>query len=536
MSKRKPEYKPLLFTTTVRNPSRLKGLLNIFSKFNNEILTDELAEKVMGELIRYGLYRPTKDISPTIIKKWGGKRISEKSNIGKIILNDQEIRFILKNNIQSHKEADFRVGWPSRFATEFDFAKELGFVFYVPKQKIIFSDIGLKLSDAVEIKVENDSIFMTETHPELEQQAFLQALVKYQRNNPFVRVKNENAPLLLLFEVITKLNMDKEFNDTGISKLEIPLIIFWKDNNSENLYQLIKKLRKDYGYNPSPEVIIDICINKIMEGNFKKFDPKSILIDYPDEFIRKMRITGLISLRGAGRFIDINKKEQVKVDYILNNYSNYKKYKTEKDYFEYMAKVDQNLFVEEKQLINSDEVDKFLSKWSTVYAWDNLKNELTILSQRSLTKDGILKYIPNSVRLEFLTALAIKSRFPKIKVVPNYIYDDEGLPTSTAPGVGDSGDIECYENTNGVLIEVTMSEGRIQTVAEVWPIARHLETFIKKRKDSICYFVAPSIFTDSIRQINYVKKEDNLDIVPKTIEDFLDYIEKAKLLYIKPSN
>lgn len=63
-----------------------------------------------------------------------------------------------------------------------------------------------------------------------------------------------------------------------------------------------------------------------MEGEFKKFDPKSIMVDYPDEFIRKMRLTGLISLRGGGRFIDINKNEQKKVDYAINNYSQYKKY------------------------------------------------------------------------------------------------------------------------------------------------------------------------------------------------------------------
>ncbi len=58
-----------------------------------------------------------------------------------------------------------------------------------------------------------------------------------------------------------------------------------------------------------------------MNGEFKKFKPKSVMVDYPDEFIRKMRLTGLISLRGGGRFIDINKNEQEKVDYILKNYS-----------------------------------------------------------------------------------------------------------------------------------------------------------------------------------------------------------------------
>lgn len=36
--------------------------------------------------------------------------------------------------------------------------------------------------------------------------------------------------------------------------------------------------------------------------------------EYPDEFIRKMRLTGLISLRGAGRFIDINRMEDKKLN------------------------------------------------------------------------------------------------------------------------------------------------------------------------------------------------------------------------------
>lgn len=43
--KRKSEFKPLLFTTTLRNPKRAKSLLNILSRFNNQILTNELARK-----------------------------------------------------------------------------------------------------------------------------------------------------------------------------------------------------------------------------------------------------------------------------------------------------------------------------------------------------------------------------------------------------------------------------------------------------------------------------------------------------------
>ncbi len=155
------------------------------------------------------------------------------------------------------------------------------------------------------------------------------------------------------------------------------------------------------------------------------------------------------------------------------------------------------------------------------------------LSKKRLTKDDILKYLSNPVRLEFLVALAVKSKFPNVRVIPNYPYDDEGLPTSTATGVGDKGDIECYEDINGILIEVTMSEGRTQTVMEVWPITRHLEEFIKNSNNSMCYFIAPSIFIDSERQIEYVKEKEKLYIVPKTIEEFLKHINKRKILYCK---
>ncbi len=506
MNRRSAEYKPLLFTTTLRSPERLKWFLGVLKEYNGQILTDNLAEKIAGELIKIGLYKPIK-LTETIKNKI---KIKEP-------LTDKEVAKVLRDNPQNHKEAGFKRGWPSRFDTWFKIAKELGFVYYKPGEKITFSELGLKLIDS--------------EHPEFEQQAFLNAFVKYQSNNPFRRVLNESAPLILLLEVINKLNSDPDFNSTGISKLELPLVIFWKNNDSEGLFQLIKKIREKYKYNPSWEVIVDICINQIMEGNFKKFNPKSIMVDYPDEFIRKMRLTGLISLRGGGRFIDINKNEQEKVNYVLSHYSDYKKYSNEKEYFEYVSAIDKNLISLVGKPISVSEQDKFLIKWLGVYSWEKIVEEMIILSQKKLTKDDILKYLSSPIRLEFLVALAIKSKFPNIKVIPNYPYDDEGLPTSTASGVGDKGDIECFEDLNGILVEVTMSEGRIQTVMEVWPIARHLEEFSKKTQNSMCYFIAPSIFKDSVRQIQFVKENDNLFILPKTIEEFLKYLENSKFLY-----
>ena len=504
---RKATYKPLLFTTTIRNPERLKGFLYVLKEYDGQVLDDELAEKIAGEIIGIGLYKP-KQLATYIKQKIKMKKT----------LTDEEVTKILKDNPQDHKEAGFSKGWPSRFDTWFKIAKELGFVFYRSGEKIKFSEIGLKLVDS--------------EHPEFEQQAFLNAFVKYQSNNPFRRVLNENVPLVLLLQVITKLNADKEYNDAGISKLELPLIIYWKDNDAEGLYQRIKKLRKDFDYSPSWEVIIEICRGEIMEGKDIARDAQSIMVDYIDEFIRKMRLTGLILLRGGGRFIDINKNEQTKVDYVLENYFDYKKYDTEESYFEYISKVDENLISLKPKAVSVVEQDKFLAKWVNIYTWDTIKLEMMNLSSKKLTKDEILKYLSNPVRLEFLTALAIKSKFPNVKVIPNYPVDNEGIPTSTAVGVGDTGDIECFEDINGILVEVTMSEGGTQTKMEVWPIGRHLAKFCEKAPNSMCYFVAPSIFSDSIMQIGYLKYKDNLFIYPKTIKEFLEHLEDNNVLYI----
>ena len=504
---RKAKYKPLLFTTTMRSPERLKGFLSVLKEYNEQVLDNRLAEKIAGEIIKRGLYRPTK-LSVGVKQK-----LKEKT-----FLNSREVSKILKDNPQQHKEAGFEKGWASRFDTWFKFAKELGFVFYKTGEKIKFSKTGLKLAD-------------TKQQHNFEQSVFLNAFVKYQSNNPFRRVLNKNIPLILLLQTIKKLNADKAFNNSGISKRELPLLIYWKDNDSTKLSLRIKKLREEYGFSPSWETIVEICQIEIMSGQHIKRDHKSIMVDYPDEFIRKMRLTGLISLRGNGRFIDINKNEKRKVEYILKHYSECKKYDTEKAYFSYLSQLDKHLVSLSIPKVPEIKKENFLKKWTKYYSWDKIKVELFKLKKKGLTQDEILKYLSNPVRLEFLTALAIKSKFPKIKVIPNYPIDDEGLPTSTAGGFGDKGDIECFEQKNGVLVEVSMSEGRTQTVMEIWPIERHLLEFKKKRENSICFFIAPSIFSDSYSQVEWLKAKKQLLIYPKRIEDFIKHLEKSEKLY-----
>lgn len=521
------EYKPLLYTTTMRNPGRLKYMLYILNKFEGRILDDELATEICGETIRYGLYRPMKKLA-SVQQKW---QTSDQGEFSEELLTDQEVELMIRNNPQSHKEAGFAKGWPSRFATIFDLTKELGLAWYKPGEPIVISSLAHHLLKSIEVDINEAENYVSYevVQPEYEQQVFLQAFAKSQRRNPFVRVLNDNVPLILLLQTIRKLNADPAQNGCGILRRELPLLIFWKNNDADALYRRIVELRREHRYDASDEVIIDICINEIMNGSFKEFKPKSIMDEYPDEFIRKMRMTGLFSLRGAGRFIDINRNVDATVDYILQHYSSYSHYTDEREYFDYMAELDANLVhMTAQPSVNNSE--RLLDEWLTVYSWSIIKNELSNLSARRNSTDSVLKLLNAPSRLEFLTALAIKSKMPDVRVVPNYCCDDTGLPTSTAGG--NKGDIECYERQNGVLVEVTMATGRTQTMMEVWPIERHLDEFQRERKAQ-CIFVAPSIFSDSQRQIEFVtfQSHGKKRIRAFAIDDLIIFLEHTPSLY-----
>lgn len=151
---------------------------------------------------------------------------------------------------------------------------------------------------------------------------------------------------------------------------------------------------------------------------------------------------------------------------------------------------------------------------------------MLILNKRRNSKNLTLRVIPAPARLEYLTVLTIK-----VRVISNYNCDDTGLPTSTAGG--NAGDIECIEQSHGILVEDTMTEGRQQTMLEVWPIEKHLVSFKEKyTQNSQCVFVAPIIFHGTTNQIEWVKGVKGHTIRPYKIEDFVSYLETNSKLYL----
>ena len=84
-----------------------------------------------------------------------------------------------------------------------------------------------------------------------------------------------------------------------------------------------------------------------------------------------------------------------------------------------MSAIDSNLFAIRAVEVSDTKSEELLNNWVAEYSWETIKHEITILSRRRSSADDVLRILAAPVRLEFLTALAIKSRLPHVRVIPN---------------------------------------------------------------------------------------------------------------------
>ena len=507
MRSRKSQLKPLLFSTTVRNPERIKEYVKIISNYQGKVLNNDIIMKIIADIIKNKLYYTQYEQK--------NKQLWEIYNSDREF-SDEQVQDIIFNSPQNHKEANFDKGWPSRFDTIFKIIKELGFIYYEMNKPIEISQTGQLLINSIV----NDN-------PELEEQAFLNSLVKYQRVNPFRKVLNENAPFTLLLKVLQKLKDEPVNNNNMISKKEIAFIICSPNNDENEIYNKIKNLREKFGFDYSDDIIYEICLKDLnAKGQENRFKKTNILRELPDDFIRKMRMTGLIVLRGYGRFIDYNSEEIEKINYIFENYSNYQKYDNAYSYYLYMSKIDNNLINISSKPV-SITIEESIQKWTSHFDWKTIKTELFILSSHSKlkSKNAILKYIDEPTRLEFLVSLALKKWFPNLIIKPNYLMDDEGLPRRHA-GSGIP-DIVCCNEDSCSLFEVTLLTGNQQCVRELPSIGDHLREMRKSDKNAFSVFIAPTIHHRSYEYAEFLSFKDNLLIVLYTITQFANVLESG---------
>ncbi len=511
---RNAERKPLSFSTTMRNPDRIAGFLDCLLPYENKKLTsdviNEIIKKVLGNKLYKTMYQARnpryKDIYYDEDKKY----------------TDVDLKDIIENSPQNHKEAGFNKGLDSRFDTWYKLSMEFGFVYYEMNKPIHISNTGHMLIDAYN------------EHPINERKindVMLNALMKYQTNNPFRKNANSNAPLPLLLNVLDLLKNDTEENGAGISRQELSILICWNDNNARSLYNYIKALRGRVGFNYSDEFIYEKCLEILGADDTKRnrFKMNQICGEAVDEYIRKMRSTGIISLRGNGRFIDFNMIEEDKIRYVIDNYSEYPVFTDKSQYYEYMGKIDNNV-LEIKQSTKIDLTDvrkQALYKYAKEYSQEKIFEELLKVCNKKESTDNILKFINAPTRLEFLTSISLVQQFEGLDVNPNYSVDDEGLPTFTAGG--GIADIECFDNKYNSYFEVTLMCGRQDQVNnEIVPIRRHLKEALQKNPLSFSVFVAPVIHEDTVEVANLYKIRENLEILTFDIKHFIDIVKQKQ--------
>lgn len=511
---RNAERKPLSFSTTMRNPDRIAGFLDCLLPYENMILTSDVINKIIKKVLANKLYKTMYQIRNPRHKDI---YYDEDKNYTNSDLED-----IIEHSPQQHKEAGFDYGWDSRFDTWYKLPMEFGFVYYEMNKPIHISNTGHMLIDAYnETPVNGRKI----------QDVMLNALMKYQTNNPFRKNANSNAPLLLLLNVLDLLKKDKKENGAGVSRQELSILICWSDNNANAVYNYIKDLRKRVGFNCSDEFIYERCLEILGADDTQRnrFKMNQICGEAVDEYIRKMRSTGIISLRGNGRFIDFNLVEEDKIRYVIENYSEYPVFIDKSQYYNYMGTID-NSVLEIQQSTKIDLMDvrkQTLYKYAKIYSQEKIFEELLKVCNKKESTDRILKFISAPTRLEFLTSISLVQQFEGLDVNPNYSVDDEGLPTFTAGG--GIADIECFDSKYNSYFEVTLMCGRQDQVNnEIVPIRRHLKDALQHNPLSFSVFVAPVVHEDTIEVANLYKIRENLDILTFNIIDFIENIKQKQ--------
>lgn len=515
---RESEHKPLSFNTTIRNPERIPNFISILVQFEGQILTNDLIMQIVAKLISKKLYRPN----------YIGRvaRLKEIYNDPTRDFTDDDVINIIENSPQNHKETGFDKGWPSRFDTQFKLPMELGFVYYSIGEPIIVSRTGHLLVEASEHSNQNGDVIPE--NGEQIQKIYLNSMMKYQACNPFRRNLNDNVPLILLLQVIKLLRDDPDENDAGIYRKEISLFICWPNNDAFALYNHIKQIRRTYRFSYSDEIMYDICMSLLNAGPEKRrrFKMSQITGELVDEFIRKMRMTGLISLRGRGFFIDFNTFEQIKIDYIVQNYNTYQKFEEKIEYFNYMGEIDENV-VNLPTIIHADlnrlRIDSII-RYSREYESEYISSELLKLCNRRASDDILFKEIPGPLRLEFLVSICLKQHFTETIVSPNYVIDDEGLPIHTAGG--GVADISCFDNQWNSLFEVSLIVARNQVTDEIIPINRHQLDAKIQNPNTFSVFIAPTLHPDAIRATEWIQSRDGTRIISFDINTFLNVIQQ----------
>lgn len=518
-------FKPLSFSTTIRNPHRIADFLYCIKDFNGKILTNDTIHNIVKNVLGNKIYATMPEKDNPVLKSIYNS--DEK-------FSDKQLEQIINISPQKHKEAGFDYGWPSRFDTWYNLLKEFGFIYYSINEPIKLTESGLLMAKAVTSAP--TSYEGWEYDEDIIQSSMLNAMAKYQIDNPFCKNLNHNRPLILLLSLIKKLENEMPNQFHGLSRGEISLLICWPNSNVDELAKYIINFRKNGGLHYSDEQVYDCCLKLLgaTHEQEKRFKISQITGEAVDEYIRKMRITGVISLRGNGNYIDINTLESSKIDYILQNYPQVQDFSSIsiEDYIHYMGSLDENLVeIETKHDDLTNLKQDALENMANEYSYEEILKELEICGNKQASQDNILRLIDKPTRYELLISVLLCKKFGKYVVCPNYNVDDEGMPTHTAKG--GIPDIICEDDENITLIEVSLMRGRSEQINnEIIPIMRHLKDYVNpQNKKKVAIFVSPQVHSDTEKAASFSRLLDKLNVYTSTTDNITDLVKDCNSIH-----
>ena len=470
---------------------------------------------------------------------------------------------------------------PMRGRQSFSPLKKMGLCFLDEKKIVRITDLGTQLANN-EITLEDFiyNVLLKYQLPQYEKD------VSYDEKKGFA-IK----PLIGMLHLIKKVNelWEKAGNKpVGISKEEfdyfIPTLINYK-KIEEHANNLIKfRIQHRATSNPAlSRKLVNETIIKLAELTKEKIMTDKNLIDrtrrtledYGDNVRRYFRITGWISYRGNGRYIDLEQRRSVEIESLLDfDDGSPREISDENEYIKHLAdptkpelpwKSKDKLVEKYQSLLN--EVKKLTEESSvklptSLLSPDQLKkltesqideenkklkielkrlDELKQIDEMSHNENlceviDSLKNLKKSVRktpleLEFQTARGLMA-LNDGKIHPNYPLGDDGEPLNTAPG--GVADIYCFYEKFNMICEVTMLTTRSQWMMEGTPVPRHLRSFEKEydKLESFSIFIAPAIHEDTITLFwNYNKygyQGKVQRIIPIKITQFIEILETLR--------
>jgi hypothetical protein len=527
----------LYFDTTTRNPYRLKHLLKIALPYEGQILTNELCEIIIKDLIKYQWFEP--DSSIKIIERLQPNlKIKEKwNNIEP--LKDSDAQILIDTWKPDHGEAGFRGSkkdphWAARWVTYYRECQVYGLIDFTPPGKeanldkfarpFYITDLGKLLINSIpegEIAHKNHGAIENTTVEE--QIIFAHIMAKHKSSNPFRRCSFNNSPFPLLLNSL--ILMDKTPNlNASLSLKEVLITLVWPNNDSIAFVDFIADFRKNKIGNGSQEEIETYVKKKLKINSLwtNTASGKSAI----DAYWRRLKATGLFLRKGYTVYLD--KTRESLMNYIIEKYLPTNNYNDERVYFNYISTIDLEIFKLKQETIFAS--NEQLQKIADFLTWEQIKQELKDSSNGDSSKIEDLSGIQLALRYEFICSVALAQKFTQTSTNANCRTDSFGWPIGFASGqkgTNTGADIECYETNMNFIIEPSRGTSKSEQTRECFAIEEHLDILIEqKKKEAKSFFIAPRLSDRVKRYAVFLEWEHNKKIMRNlTTEEFIKLLE-----------